>query len=149
VREVLKWTTCLLLAGHGALGAFSGKPMLSAHYAAIGLPAVTTVLVGWFELALAVAVAVRPAVGVLLFVTLWKLATESLFVVAGDPIWEVLERAGSYAAPLALAVLLTIKVHGKLRHPPAPTNALVLLDGRMGGLRDIEHRARAPGDAHL
>jgi hypothetical protein len=27
-------------------------------------------------------------------------------VVAGTPIWEFVERAGSYAAPLALAVLL-------------------------------------------
>jgi hypothetical protein len=106
VREVLKWTTVLLLAGHGALGAITGKPLLTGNYAAIGLAPATTALVGWFELALAAAVAVRPAVGLLLFVAAWKLATESLFLAAGAPVWEVLERAGSYAAPLALAVLL-------------------------------------------
>ena len=44
-------------------------------------------------------------VGVLLFVCAWKLATESLFIVAGAPVWEIVERAGSYAAPLALAAL--------------------------------------------
>jgi hypothetical protein len=108
VRAVLRWTTCLLLVGHGALGAITGKGMLTAHYAAIGLPATTTALVGWFELVLAAAVAVRPTVRVLLFVMVWKLATESLFIVAGDPIWEIVERAGSYAAPLALAVLLRV-----------------------------------------
>lgn len=105
VRVVLQWTTCSLLLGHGALGAL-GKPMLTGHYATIGLPPETTALVGWLEMALASAILVRPAVGLLLFVAAWKLATESLFLVAGAPIWEVVERAGSIAAPLALAVLL-------------------------------------------
>lgn len=106
VRMVLKWTTCLLLAGHGALGAITGKAVLTNQYAAIGLPASTTALVGWFELGLAVVVAARPMAGLLLFIAGWKLATESLYVVAGAPIWEVMERAGSVAAPLGLAVLL-------------------------------------------
>jgi hypothetical protein len=105
VHQVLKWTTVLLLAGHGALGAIANKAMLTGHYAQIGLPAESTVIVGWFEIALAVVVAVRPMVGVLLFVCAWKLATEFLFVVAGAPVWEFVERAGSYAAPLALAML--------------------------------------------
>jgi len=105
VMTTLKWTTALLLAGHGALGAINGKAMLSTHYATIGLPPTTTALVGWFEIALAIAVLVRPAVGLLLFVAAWKLATESLFVVAGAPIWEFVERAGSYAAPIALAAM--------------------------------------------
>ena len=104
-RHVLKWTTCLLLLGHGALGA-TGKAMLAGHYAAIGLPIDTTVMVGWFEIALAVVVAVRPVAGILFFVVVWKLATESLFVVSGAPIWELVERAGSCAAPLALAALV-------------------------------------------
>lgn len=107
VRQVLQWSTCLLLIGHGALAVFVGKPMFAAHYAAIGLPAETTMVVGWFELALAVAVAIRPMAGVLIFVAAWKLATESLFVVAGAPVWELVERAGSVAAPLALAVLMS------------------------------------------
>lgn len=105
VCKVLQWTTCLLLAGHGALGIL-GKATLTSHYAAIGLPASTTALAGWFELALAAVIAVRPIAGILVFITAWKLATEFLFVLAGDPIWEFIERAGSYAAPLALAILL-------------------------------------------
>jgi hypothetical protein len=105
VQRVLKWTTVLLLLGHGALGAITGKVMLTGHYAAIGLPAGTTAVVGWFELALAASIAVRPMTGLLLFVAGWKLATEMLFLVAGAPIWEFVERAGSYAAPLALALL--------------------------------------------
>jgi hypothetical protein len=104
-RQALQWSTVLLLLGHGALGV-ANKAMLTSHYAAIGLPADTTVIVGWFEIALAVAVAVRPMIGLLVFVAAWKLATEFLFVTAGAPIWEFVERAGSYAAPMALAMLL-------------------------------------------
>ena len=105
-REVLKWTTVLLLVGHGALGAITNKAMLSGHYAAIGLPFETTAMVGWFEIALAVAVALRPSAGLFVFVAAWKLATESLFIVAGAPPWEFIERAGSYAAPLAMYILM-------------------------------------------
>lgn len=106
VRDVLKWTTVLLLLGHGALGAIGNKAMLTGHYAAIGLPTGTTAMIGWFEIALAIAVALRPAAGLLVFVCAWKLSTEFLFVVAGAPIWEFVERAGSYAAPLAMYLLL-------------------------------------------
>jgi len=103
---ILRWTTCMLLAGHGALGALHGKPLLASHYAFIGLPVATTVVLGWFEICLATAVAARPTVPLLLFVAAWKLASESLWIATGAPIWEFVERAGSYAAPLALAALM-------------------------------------------
>ena len=115
VRLTLQWTTVLLLLGHGALGVI-GKPGLTAHYAAIALPMSATIAVGWFEVALAIAVAVRPAVGLLVVVVMWKLGTESLWITAGAPIWEVVERAGSYAAPLALAALSTQPGAVRLAH---------------------------------
>ena len=105
VRRVLTWTTALLLVGHGALGAFYAKSLLVEHYAAIGLPASAAPMIGWFEIALAGIVLWRPVTGLLLFVAAWKVVTESLFFVAGAPVWEFVERAGSYAAPLALAML--------------------------------------------
>ena len=36
----------------------------------------------------------------------WKMATEALYPMSGTPIWEFVERAGSYAAPLVLALIL-------------------------------------------
>ena len=107
-RQALKWTTVLLLVGHGALG-IADKALLATHHTTIGLPTSTTVLVGWFEIVLALALAVRPMAGLLIFVAAWKLATEFLFVTAGAPIWEFVERAGSYAAPLALALLTRVR----------------------------------------
>jgi hypothetical protein len=41
--------------------------------------------------------------GVLLFVFAWKLGTEAFRPLAGEPMWEFIERGGSYGAPLALA----------------------------------------------
>jgi hypothetical protein len=46
------------------------------------------------------------------------MATEFLFVAAGAPIWEFVERAGSYAAPLALAVLLRDQASGVVDTAP-------------------------------
>ncbi len=48
----------------------------------------------------------RPGRGLLVFVFAWKLGTEALRPLAGEPIWEFIERGGSYGAPLALAWLL-------------------------------------------
>ncbi len=119
VAVVLKWSTVLLLFGHGALGAITEKVALDQHYAAIGLPPGTTPLIGWFEITLAVAIALRPFVGLLIFVAFWKFATESLFIVAGAPIWELVERAGSVAAPLALAALISKRSFRALRGEPS------------------------------
>jgi len=106
LQRALQIATVLLLAGHGALGAISGKSLFATHYAAVGLPDGLTASIGWFELGLAAIIAVRPFASVLLFACAWKLATESLFIAAGAHVWELVERAGSFAAPLALALLM-------------------------------------------
>jgi hypothetical protein len=72
----------------------------------VGLSPDLTPGIGWFELAFAAALCVRPTMQMLLVATSWKLASESLFLFAHAPIWEFVERAGSYAAPLALALVL-------------------------------------------
>ena len=107
VARVLSWTTALLLVGHGALGALEGKALLARHYAAVGLPPIALPIVGWTELALAALVLLKPSAPLLLSVAVWKVGTELLFPVAGAPVWEFIERAGSYAAPFALAMLVT------------------------------------------
>ncbi len=114
VKRVLQITTVLLLAGHGALGAITGKAVFATHYAAAGLPPGLTATIGWLELGLAAIIAARPVVPLLLFVCAWKLATESLFIAAGAPVWEFVERAGSYAAPLALAMIVLTTARSKV-----------------------------------
>jgi hypothetical protein len=106
VSWVLRLTTVALLLGHGALGLLVRKPLLGAQYAAIGLQGSwVEPLIGGFEIALAAGVLLWPEFGLLVFVIAWKLATEALSPIAGSPIWVFVEHGGSYAAPLALALL--------------------------------------------
>ncbi len=106
VSVILRWTTAALLFGHGALEALTQKPTLVAHFAALGLSSRAVLFVGCAEMAAAIAIAVRPAIAPLVLIGVWKIASESLWLATGAPVWEFVERAGSYAAPLALAALL-------------------------------------------
>ena len=103
--RVLLVTTALLLFGHGGLAA-QGKPLLASHMSVAGLSPAALSLVGFAEMSVALLLLAAPSTPLLVAVTLWKLSTEALFPIAGAPIWEFIERGGSYAAPLALALLL-------------------------------------------
>ncbi|HUF26977.1 MAG TPA: histidine phosphatase family protein [Gemmatimonadaceae bacterium] len=105
----LGWTAALLLFGHGALAAIAREPLYVEHAAALGLGPGSAVAAGWLEIALALLVLAHPRPLLLVAVAGWKLGTELLFPLAGAPVWEFIERGGSYAAPLALAVLVTVR----------------------------------------
>ena len=118
MRRVLQGTVALLLIGHGALGII-GKHGLTLNYASVmpaGTALAVTVPLGWVEVAMSLA-AFAPVPGVLLGVAAWKLATEALFLTAGSPVWELVERGGSYAAPVALALVLAAEGGGFGRRP--------------------------------
>jgi hypothetical protein len=78
------------------------------HFASIGLganvvdPLLLVTTVGWMEIALAIAVLIKPLYGLVAFVLAWKLFSEILFPISGTPIFEFIERGGAYAAPMAL-----------------------------------------------
>ena len=107
----LQLALAALLAGHSACALILQKPGLAHHYEVFGPanPAGVMLAVGWFEAALAVAVLVIRVPALVVFACAWKLATESLFLTSGAqaPLFEVIERGGSYIVPLALAYLLT------------------------------------------
>jgi hypothetical protein len=108
---ILRVTTGLLLLGHGLLAAM-GKPLMIQHLATLGVGdggvATRTAVAaqGGFEIALALAVLAAPGWPLLLIVLTWKVATELVFPLTGDYIWEFVERGGSYGAPLALMILV-------------------------------------------
>ena len=106
ICAVLRLTTVALMLGHGALGLLVRKPLLASHYDSLGLGGTAIEpWVGAFEIILSAAVLVRPGFGLLLFVFTWKVATELLSPIAGSSFWVFVEHGGSYAAPLALALL--------------------------------------------
>jgi hypothetical protein len=105
---VLRWSTVLLLVGHGML-AWGAKPLLVSHWQAIlphADPLPLTRAAAAVDLLLAFLVAVEPTGSLGLTACVWKLASEVLFVAAGAPAWEFVERGGSYAAPLVMGLWL-------------------------------------------
>lgn len=113
-RVRLEWTlriaTAVLLAGHAGCALLLKKGALAQHYAVFTAQNQAQVMaaVGWFELSLAGAVLLVRGPVLMVFVCVWKLATEALFLTSGvvAPFFEFIERGGSYVIPLALAVLL-------------------------------------------
>ncbi len=106
VFRVLQWTTGLLLIGHGGFGVFERKALLGQHWSVVGLPSEIVPIAGAMEIAVGLLVLVRPRPALFLFVFGWKVATELLYPLAGAPVWEFIERGGSYIAPLAAFLLL-------------------------------------------
>ncbi|MGI8781882.1 MAG: hypothetical protein ACR2L8_17240, partial [Solirubrobacteraceae bacterium] len=121
------------LIGHGALGVFADKPLPIDLYDSIGLdtlvadPTTLNATIGLFEIGLGLLALTRPTTGVLTLVVAWKLATEGLYLTDGayGVGWEVIERAGAYAAPLALICLNSIaRQRPSVMTPSAPSPAL-------------------------
>ncbi len=104
VVRVLQATTALLLIGHGALAAL-GKPLLQQHIQLVTAQVELLPLIGAFEIALGTAIWLSAHPGLLVTALLWKVGTEALFLLGGAPVWEFVERAGSYAAPLGVLIL--------------------------------------------
>jgi hypothetical protein len=104
-----QWIIGLYLIGHGGVGLLTQRPDLIEMYDSIGLtslvsdPASLNTIIGAFEIGLGLVVLIVPATSILMFVLAWKLGTEFLYVTSnayGAPL-EVIERASSYAAPIA------------------------------------------------
>jgi hypothetical protein len=122
IEWVLRLTTILLLLGHGALGLIL-KPVLSTHYLTIGLSgSAAEPIIGGLECLLALTILFKPNWRWLLAIVAWKLATEALAPLAGAPFWVFVEHGGSYAAPLALALLQRRVGHPTVFHS-APSAA--------------------------
>lgn len=107
--RAFQWIIGLYLIGHGGVGLLTQRPDLIGMYDSIGLtslvsdPASLNTFIGAFEIGLGLVVLIVPATSILLFVLAWKLGTEFLYVTSdayGAP-FEVIERAGCYAAPIA------------------------------------------------
>lgn len=108
--KVLSLALATLLAGHACCALILKKPSLAHHYEVFGVadPTGWMISAGWVEVTLAVAVLIFRRPSVVLFACAWKVATEMLFLTSGAqaPMFEVIERGGSYIVPIALGFLL-------------------------------------------
>jgi hypothetical protein len=113
LAALLRLIAGLMLIGHGGIGALLHKTSWTAHFGVLGIAPDTVrslsliAVVGWCEIVLGATILAKPFRGLLLVIFVWKVGTELLRPLAGEPIWQFVERAGAYAAPLALLVLLS------------------------------------------
>jgi hypothetical protein len=94
--------------GHGvfALGIKAGW---IPYFTAVGIPEATAMtllpLIGILDILVAIAVLFKPLRGILAWATFWGFLTALIRPIAGEPIWDFVERSANWAAPLALLYL--------------------------------------------
>jgi hypothetical protein len=105
LHRMLRIACAAEFVGHGAFGILT-KAAWVPYFGVVGIPpelawklmpAICTVDI---TLGLYVGL-VRPARAVLLYMAFWGLLTATIRPLAGEPIWEFLERAPNWAIPLA------------------------------------------------
>jgi len=110
--KVVEWVLRIAVAGeflgHGVL-AIGGKPGWIPYFESVGISAEAGAAllpwIGWMDVVLAVLVLVRPVSLALLWMTFWGFATALIRPIAGEPIWDFVERFANIGAPLALLML--------------------------------------------
>lgn len=124
-----------MLIGHGGLGLIMGKQDLPRFYEAAGLGGIGVLLptlsavIGGFEILLGVLCLGVYCTAFFLFICVWKLGTEFLYVpaMAYGAWWEVIERGSSYAAPLLwIGFHQFVHKHGAVSQGLIPRNWLRL-----------------------
>lgn len=66
-------------------------------------------LVGCFDLLLALLVLIKPVRPLILWMAIWGFWTAILRPIVGQSIWDFIERSANWGAPLALYFLMTIQ----------------------------------------
>lgn len=110
--KIIEWILRIAVAGefigHGVFGLqvkqgwipYFTSVSLSADTAAILLP-----LIGALDIALAILILIKPVRIALLWMTFWAFATALIRPIAGESIWDFVERFANIGAPLALLYL--------------------------------------------
>jgi hypothetical protein len=91
--------------GHGAFGIIT-KAAWVPYFGVIGIPPELAwklmPVIGTVDVTLGLLVALRPLRAALLYMACWGFLTATIRPLAGEPVWEFLERASNMLAPLAL-----------------------------------------------
>jgi hypothetical protein len=100
--------------GHGAYGLLT-KEAWVPYFGVVGLNRAWAYglmpWIGVMDISLGLLMATMPLPLVFLHLTVWGLWTAALRPLSGDPVWEMVERAGNYGVPLACLVLAGVPLH--------------------------------------
>lgn len=93
--------------GHGAFGLI-GKKAWVAYFGVVGIPESWAwklmPVIGTVDITIGLITLLSPRRAVLLYATIWAIWTALLRPLAGEPVWEMIERAGNFGVPLAFLV---------------------------------------------
>ena len=160
----------LEFVGHGAFGII-GKSAWVSYFGVVGIPENWAwrlmPVIGSVDISVGIITLLSPRRAVLLYATLWGFWTALLRPLAGEPVWETIERAGNYGVPLAfllatqskgwfsplqlrpLVSALTSRLAWILR---ITTSALLIGHGALGAVTQktiLQHHLAAIGLAHV
>lgn len=97
--------------GHGVF-ALQGKPGWIPFFTAVGIAEDTAMqllpLIGGLDIVLGILVLFYPVRIALLWMAFWGFLTALIRPIAGEPIWDFIERWANWGAPLALLLLIGI-----------------------------------------
>jgi hypothetical protein len=106
---ILRVAVAACFIGHGAFGLIT-KAAWVPYFAIFGIPEAWAwklmPVVGAVDISVGVLTLIRPVRAVVLYMTFWGFQTACLRPLAGQGMWELLERAGNYGVPLAFLCLL-------------------------------------------
>ena len=105
---ILHWTLRIAVAacfiGHGAFGVITKAAWLP-YFAIFRIPEAWAwrlmPVVGFVDITVGALTLIQPVRAVVLYMMFWGFQTACLRPVAGQGMWELLERAGNYGVPLA------------------------------------------------
>jgi len=94
--------------GHGVF-AFMGKAQWLVYLTTVGIPASSAPdilqMIGMLDILVAFIILIRPIKVVIIWAIVWTFSTALIRPIAGLPVWDFVERAANWAAPLSLLLI--------------------------------------------
>ena len=111
--KIAEWVLRIVVAGeflgHGVF-ALQVKQSWIPYFTSVGISAETGAallpLIGIMDIGLALLVLLKPIRIAILWMVFWGFGTALIRPIAGEPIWDFIERWANWGAPLALLLLL-------------------------------------------
>lgn len=136
LHYTLRFASALCFFGHGAFGIIT-KPIWVNYFAVFGIGHDMAFhlmpVVGLLDILMGISLLIYPTRAILSWLVMWGFITALCRPLSGEPVAEVIERAGNYGAPLALLILSgfslkSLKGWFSKISPEAPKNEKVLVE---------------------
>jgi hypothetical protein len=125
VELVLRIGVFGVFLGHGIFAIEGKQRFIEMIQSMVPVDAATATsllfAVGVVDILVAFSVLLKPQKYVLVYATVWAFMTALARITAGDPVWDFVERAANWAAPLAL--LLYVQYKSKIKKESAAITA--------------------------